>query len=85
MHTFIETRYSNHPLDVKSYDTSTLRAHFHIETLFSPDQIKGVYTLNDRLIVGGVQPVSKSIALETVDQLKSDFFLERRLLPFYSD
>lgn len=78
MHTFIETRYSNHPLDVKSYDTSTLRAHFHIESLFSPDQIKGVYTLNDRLIVGGIQPVSKAIALETVDQLKSNFFLERR-------
>ncbi|SNR93132.1 4-deoxy-L-threo-5-hexosulose-uronate ketol-isomerase [Belliella buryatensis] len=78
MHTFITTRYSNHPEDVKNYDTSKLRDHFLIESLFIKDQINGVYTLNDRLIVGGINPVSKAIALESVDQLKARYFLERR-------
>src|SRR5690606_30272544 len=32
----------------------------------------------DRLIVGGIKPEKKSLALETVSQLKSDYFLERR-------
>ncbi|MFD2033725.1 5-dehydro-4-deoxy-D-glucuronate isomerase [Belliella marina] len=78
MHTFIETRYSNHPGDVKQYDTSKLRDHFLIESLFVKDQINGVYTLNDRLIIGGIHPVTKPIGLETIDQLKSEYFLERR-------
>jgi 4-deoxy-L-threo-5-hexosulose-uronate ketol-isomerase len=78
MHTFIETRYANHPQDVKNYDTDTLRQHFLIENLFVADQIHGAYTLNDRLIVGGIHPVSKPLELETIDQLKSSFFLERR-------
>ncbi|GHB38825.1 5-dehydro-4-deoxy-D-glucuronate isomerase [Mongoliitalea lutea] len=78
MHTFIHTRYSNHPSDVKKYDTEQLREHFVIESLFSADEIHGVYSLNDRLIVGGIFPQSKSLELETVDQLKSTSFLERR-------
>ncbi len=78
MHTFIETRYSNHPQDVKSYDTSQLREHFLIDKLFVPDQINGVYSLNDRLIIGGINPHTKPLVLETVDQLKSSYFLERR-------
>ena len=78
MHTFIETRHANHPSDVKNYDTATLRHHFLVENLFVPDQINGVYTLNDRLIVGGVHPVNQAIELETIDQLKSTYFLERR-------
>ncbi|MCH7408409.1 5-dehydro-4-deoxy-D-glucuronate isomerase [Belliella sp. DSM 111904] len=78
MHTNIETRYANHPADVKNYDTSQLREHFLIENLFVEDHINGVYTLNDRLIVGGIHPVNKALSLETVDQLKASYFLERR-------
>ncbi|WP_373497205.1 5-dehydro-4-deoxy-D-glucuronate isomerase [Aquiflexum sp.] len=78
MHSKIETRYSNHPLDVKSYNTRALRSDFLIKTLFIPDKINGVYTMNDRLIVGGINPVNSALALETVDQLKSEYFLERR-------
>jgi 4-deoxy-L-threo-5-hexosulose-uronate ketol-isomerase len=78
MHTFIETRYSNHPKDVKSYDANQLREHFLVDKLFVTDEINGIYTLNDRLIVGGIRPVTKPLMLETVDQLKANFFLERR-------
>ncbi|KEO72636.1 5-dehydro-4-deoxy-D-glucuronate isomerase [Anditalea andensis] len=78
MHTFIHTRYSTHPEDAKHYDTAKLREQFLIERLFVSNEIHGIYTLNDRLIVGGIHPVDMAINLETVDQLKSTYFLERR-------
>lgn len=34
----------------------------------------------DRLIVGGVLPVSKSLNLETIEELKAEYFLDRREL-----
>ncbi|OFY57539.1 MAG: 5-dehydro-4-deoxy-D-glucuronate isomerase, partial [Bacteroidetes bacterium RBG_19FT_COMBO_42_10] len=37
-----------------------------------------VYTLYDRYMVGGAMPVKKALLLETADDLKSDYFLERR-------
>ncbi|MDN3670491.1 5-dehydro-4-deoxy-D-glucuronate isomerase [Echinicola jeungdonensis] len=78
MHTNIVTRHASHPEDVKGYDTQKLRDHFLLEDIFQKDQINGVYSTFDRLIVGGIYPVTKSLELETVDQLKSDYFLERR-------
>ncbi|AWW29305.1 5-dehydro-4-deoxy-D-glucuronate isomerase [Echinicola strongylocentroti] len=80
MHTNIVTRYGAHPEDVKGYDTQKLRDHFLIENIFQDDKITGVYSMFDRYIVGGIAPVNKSLELETVDQLKADYFLERREL-----
>lgn len=74
------TRYAVHPGDLKRYHTQDLRDHFLIQNLFINDQVSMVYTMYDRYIVGGVNPVSKIISLETFNQLKSDFFLERREL-----
>lgn len=74
----ISTRHAAHPDDVKSYDTKKLREHFLLENIFKKDQITGVYTTFDRLIVGGIMPSSKDLDLQPVDQLKADFFLERR-------
>jgi 4-deoxy-L-threo-5-hexosulose-uronate ketol-isomerase len=78
MSTQIITRHSSHPDDVKHYDTKRLRDHFLLENLFETDQIKGVYSTYDRLIVGGIFPVKGPRVLETVDQLKAKYFLERR-------
>ena len=61
-------------------NTSELRADFLVETVFRDDAIELVYTHYDRLIVGGVKPVYKSLLLPTYDALKSDYFLERREL-----
>ncbi len=74
----IELRYAGHPLDVKSYDTERLRKEFLIENVFIPDEITMVYSLYDRYMVGGAMPVKKSLKLESADELKSTFFLERR-------
>lgn len=73
-----ELRYASHPQDAKGYDTQRLRKEFLIEDMFRPDDTTMVYTLYDRLIVGGVMPVKNTIQLECVDDLKADYFLERR-------
>ncbi|MCQ2204931.1 MAG: 5-dehydro-4-deoxy-D-glucuronate isomerase [Bacteroidales bacterium] len=75
-----ELRYASHPDDAKSYDTKRLRKEFLIETLFTMDDINMVYSLYDRYIVGGIMPAWKSVVLETVEDLKSEYFLERREL-----
>jgi len=78
MHTQYQIRFAAHPVDVKKYDTIQLRDEFLIQNIFSPDSINLIYSDYDRYIVGGVFPVSKSLELETIDPLKSSYFLERR-------
>lgn len=74
-------KYSSHPEDFKSYDTSRIRRDFLIHDLFTEGSINLVYSLMDRYIVGGAKPKgSEKLVLETIDPLKSDYFLERREL-----
>lgn len=75
-----ELRYASHPNDAKQYDTERLRKEFLIETLFTADDTNMVYSMYDRYIVGGIMPVNKAVKLEVVDDLKAEFFLERREL-----
>ncbi len=69
-----------HPDDVKHYDTDQLRSHFVMEKVMEQDKINLTYSLYDRLIFGGVVPVTKTVELETIDTQKSEYFLERREL-----
>ena len=78
MKTNYELRYASHPEDAKKYDTSRLRREYLIETIFSENEVNMVYSLYDRLIVGGAMPVNETLQLESIDPLKSDFFLSRR-------
>ncbi|WP_312821930.1 5-dehydro-4-deoxy-D-glucuronate isomerase [Epilithonimonas sp.] len=73
-----EFRYAHHPNDVKNYTTEKLREEFLINNLFQAGQIKLVYTMYDRLIVGGAMPTDKALTLETIDELKAENFLDRR-------
>lgn len=75
-----EFRYAHHPNDAKNYTTEKLREEFLINDLFQPNTIKLVYTMYDRLIVGGILPVDKALTLETIDELKAENFLDRREL-----
>lgn len=74
----MEIRFGAHPQDVKLYDTQRLRDDFLIDGLFSADSTKLVYSQIDRIIVGGVCPVAKKLALEAGAELKAAYFLERR-------
>jgi 4-deoxy-L-threo-5-hexosulose-uronate ketol-isomerase len=76
----IELRYAVHPEDFKGYDTKKLRKEFLIENVFIPDEISLVYSMYDRYMVGGAMPVKDDLKLETADELKSPYFLERREL-----
>lgn len=71
-------RYATHPQDSKQYDTAKLREEYLIETLFTPNDIRLVYSLFDRLIVGGIMPTTETISLEPIDDIKSEYFAERR-------
>jgi 4-deoxy-L-threo-5-hexosulose-uronate ketol-isomerase len=84
MKTNYELRYASHPEDAKRYDTSRLRKELLIEQIFSKDEVNMVYTMYDRLIVGGAMPVNETLQLESIDPLKSDFFLSRREIGIYN-
>ncbi len=73
-----ELRYASHPSDAKSYDTERLRKEFLIEDLFRQNDTTMVYSLYDRLIIGGIMPVDNQVKLDIADDLKAEFFLERR-------
>ena len=68
------------PTEAKNFDTVELRNRFLIGTIFNPDHITAYYTTYDRYLVGGAQPVSKPLTLEAIDELRADYFLERREL-----
>lgn len=74
----LEVRYAVHPEDAKSYGTDRIRKEFLIEKVMVPGEINLVYSMYDRYIVGGVVPTDKPIELESYDELKADFFLNRR-------
>lgn len=69
-----------HPDDVKHYDTEQLRSHFTMQQVMKADEIVLTYSFYDRLVFGGVMPVSKTLELETIDPLKAEYFLARREL-----
>ena len=73
-----ELRYASHPSDAKSYDTERLRKEFLIEDLFRQNDTTMVYSLYDRLIIGGIMPVDNQVKLDIVDDLKAEFFLVSR-------
>lgn len=76
----MKIKYAANPTDVKSYDTSRLRAEFLSSGLMENGAINLEYSHYDRFVFGGVVPTDQSIKLPTYDQLKSDYFLERREL-----
>lgn len=76
----MELKYAVHPEDVKRYDTTRLRKEFHSDNLMTRDSIQLIYTHYDRFIYGGIQPINKKISLPVYNELKSEYFLERREL-----
>jgi len=74
----IKTYYSNHPDDVKMYDTNELREHFLLEDLFAPDVVNLNYSHNDRIIVAGLMPQKKALTLTGGHAIGADTFFERR-------
>jgi 4-deoxy-L-threo-5-hexosulose-uronate ketol-isomerase len=79
-HFMIEKRYAIDPATSKTYQSDQLREAFLIQNIFQDDDTSLVYSHYDRLIIGGIKPVSRGLKLDTCEFLKADFFLQRREL-----
>lgn len=84
MKTNYQVRYAAHPRDAKGYDTARLREDFLIEKVFAADEVNMVYSMYDRMVVGGAMPVDEGLKLEAIDPLKSEYFLSRRELGIFN-
>ena len=84
MKTNYEIRYASNPEDAKSYDTARIRRDFLIENVFTPNEVNMVYSMYDRMIVGGAMPQGEVLALEAIDPLKAPFFLTRREIGIFN-
>jgi 4-deoxy-L-threo-5-hexosulose-uronate ketol-isomerase len=80
----MEIREPSNSKDAKHYTTDRLREEFLIEDLFASGKIKRVYSHIDRIITMGIEPSGEAIELgqdlDTMRNLGTDFFLERREL-----
>ncbi|MBC6109763.1 5-dehydro-4-deoxy-D-glucuronate isomerase [Pedobacter fastidiosus] len=80
MNNHFESRYAQSPKEVKQMDTATLRDNFLIENVFEANQVNLTLSHFDRYIVGGAMPVDQKLELPNPDDLKANYFLERREL-----
>lgn len=78
----MDVRQSIHSDHAKQLDTQGLRREFLIETIFKADDFTITYSHIDRIIVGGIMPVTHAVVLpESLGKaIGVNFFLERREL-----
>ncbi|MBW5816747.1 5-dehydro-4-deoxy-D-glucuronate isomerase [Yersinia kristensenii] len=78
----MQIRQSIHSDHARQLDTTGLRREFLIENIFVADEYTMTYSHIDRIIVGGILPVDKTVSIgdEVGKQLGVSYFLERREL-----
>ena len=74
----MQTRYESSPNEVKTMTTGQIRENFLIENCIVAGEINFVYSHYDRMIIGGAMPTTEGLTLGNFEQLKADYFLERR-------
>lgn len=74
----MEIRFAQSPQEVATLHTELLRDHFLIQHLFKTDAIQLTYSHYDRMIIGGIMPVKNAVELNNPEELKANYFLERR-------
>lgn len=80
---YSKTYYATHPAMMDSLDSNQLRDHFLMSSLFQTNKISLNYTHYERMVVGGIYPVTEAIALPVQDEPHSAVglpFLQRREL-----
>lgn len=60
--------------------TEEVRQNFLITSLFKPDHIEMIYSDVDRVIIGSAVPAKKPLELTSADELRADYFCQRREL-----
>lgn len=78
----MHVRQSIHSDHARQLDTRALRDEFLIESIFTADDYSMTYSHTDRIIIGGIMPVTRSVSIgsEVGQQLGVSYFLERREL-----
>lgn len=77
----IDIRQSCNAAYTKTLDTEGLRREFLVEQIFVADQITMTYSHVDRIVFGGIMPVSSDIAMPDLGKTYGTaYFLERREL-----
>jgi 4-deoxy-L-threo-5-hexosulose-uronate ketol-isomerase len=78
----MQIRQPVHSEHARTLDTEGLRRHFLVEDLFQPEQVTLTYSQIDRIIVGGIMPVSQAVSFapELGKHTGTSYFLERREL-----
>ena len=76
----MQIRFQNSPQETKTMDTEQLRENFLVQNLMQDDTVQLVYSHYDRMIIGGVKPINKTLTLPNHPELKAAYFLERREL-----
>ena len=76
----MELRTAASPKDVKHYTTDRLREEFLIQNLFVPGKMTMIYSHIDRIITGAVVPMDQPVGLTAGDELRAEYFLQRREL-----
>ena len=74
----MKQRYAQGPKEVAGLSTAELRENFLIEDLMQPDQFNFTYSHYDRAIIGSVSPVNEVLELPNYENLRAEYFLERR-------
>lgn len=74
----MEVRYATGPKDMKYYTTERLREEYLIPEVFVADEVTMVYSHYDRIITGGAMPVKGALVLNAGDELRAEYFLQRR-------
>ena len=57
---------------------------FLIERVFADNEVNLVYSMYDRMVVGGAKPVGEELLLEAIDPLKAPFFTTRREIGIFN-
>lgn len=78
----MQIRQPVHSEHARTLDTEGLRRHFLVEDLFQPDQATLTYSQIDRIIVGGILPVTRPVTFsaDLGRHTGTGYFLERREL-----
>src|SRR6185436_4603912 len=75
-----DTRHASHPSSIETANTARLRQLYHVAGIFVADDVSLTFSHVERLIIGGVMPVSRSVELNEVSELNKGPFLARREL-----
>ena len=76
----MDVRQSIHSAHAKTLDTQGLRNEFLVEKVFVADEYTMVYSHIDRIITGAAVPVNEKLVLTAGDELRAEYFLQRREL-----